>query len=152
MKTLALAVVIASLCGCGALSADPCTAPTSGVSLSSKSLTDLAVTATTLECAGDTDGRTLTCSGAAEARTQACDDGFGVVLSASDATVLIHFRNDGRWTAGAMLLDGTNATGAMTVAGLSADLQPPAGATQAGAFDLLVGGTAKINGTYTTTW
>jgi hypothetical protein len=152
MTRLALATLSLSvLCRCGALQADPCSAPTTGVSLSSKALADLGASATTLDCAGDVDGRTLACAGAAEARAHACDDGFGVVIAASDATLLLHFRNDGRWTAGARLLGGPDATGAMTVAGLSADLQPPAGTTQAGAFDLLVGA-AKLNGTYTTTW
>lgn len=137
------------LTACGP--ADPCGAPATGVDLHAASLQQLAITATTLDCAGAVNGSDLRCAGAAEVATKACGDGFGVTLEASGITLLVHLANNGTWTAGASLLDGTPATGAMSIAGLGAELQPPTGTALAGAFDLLVD-KAKVNGAFTTRW
>lgn len=142
-------VLALPLVACG--SADPCTAPTTGISLSSSSLAELGISETKLECAGTADGTALACSGATALTKVTCPDGFGVTVASGNVTLLVHFANTDHWSAGGQLASGGAATGNLTIAGLGADPHPPANATQAASFDLIVA-KAKVNGTFTTTW
>jgi hypothetical protein len=144
---LALFASLSAACG----NADPCSAPTAGVSLHGASLQQLAIGASSLDCVGSVAGSELTCSGSPSVEAVACDDGFGITLSQGDTTLLVHLANIEGWSAGAMLADGTAAVGDLTIAGLSASPQPPVNTTVAGSFDLRAD-QAKVNGGFRFVW
>jgi hypothetical protein len=150
MRLIACLVLSAALAACGY---DPCVAPTTGLSLTPKSPSDLSVGTTLLGCVGSVNGTALDCDSSLETTldTAVCDDGFGIVIDQGDVRLLLHFANVDGWTAGGQLVDGPAVTGSMSITGLGADPQPPANAVVAALFDLLVD-QAKIEGGFRALW
>ena len=147
MRLLLLTLLASLAAACN----DPCSAPTTGLTLHPLTLQQLNVGASSLGCAGTVDGKDLNCLGDTSVESAVCDDGFGIVLSQGNMTVLIHLANADGWHAGAMLSDGTAATGDLSIAGLGAAPQPTTNATVAGSFDVRAD-KSKLNGLFTFIW